>query len=188
MDSLTAAPARTARAGPGAAARAFRRIMDALYRLCVVVAGVSLVLISVIVPWGVYTRYVLNRAASWPEPLSILLTILLTFFGSAACYRIGMHMRVELLRRQLPLLGRRTAAMLSEVLVGLLALFMIVHGYGLVHATWYDRVPEFPFLWVGLTYLPIPAGGAILLAFALEHLVIGQPPATEALFGSGELH
>jgi len=170
----------------GPAGRAFRRSMDALYWLCVVVSGTSLVVISVIVPWGVYTRYVLNRASSWPEPLSILLTILLTFFGSAACYRIGMHMRVELLRRQLPLLGQRAVGILSEVLVGLLALFMVVRGYGLVHATWYDQVPEFPFLWVGLTYLPIPVGGAILLVFAVEHLLIGQPPSRESLFGSGE--
>jgi TRAP-type C4-dicarboxylate transport system permease small subunit len=162
--------------------------MDALYWLCVFVAGMSLVLISVVVPWGVYTRYVLNRAASWPEPLSILLTVLLTFFGSAACYRIGMHMRVELLRRQLPLFGQRAASILSELLVGALAVFMIVYGYGLVHATWYDEVPEFPFLWVGLTYLPIPVGGGILLAFALEHLLIGQPEATESAFGSGNAH
>jgi len=188
MDAVAAAPDPGPGRQPGPAARAFRRSMDALYWLCVVVSGVSLVAISVIVPWGVYTRYALNRASSWPEPLSILLTILLTFFGSAACYRIGMHMRVEILRRQLPLFGQRTAAILSEVAVGLLALFMVVHGYGLVHATWYDQVPEFPFLWVGLTYLPIPVGGGILLIFAVEHLLIGQPPSAESVFGSGETH
>jgi TRAP-type C4-dicarboxylate transport system permease small subunit len=184
MDGPAAAPGRTAPGNPGPAARAFRRSMDLLYLLCILISGGSLVVISVIVPWGVYTRYVLNSASSWPEPLSILLTILLTFFGSAACYRIGMHMRVEVVRRQLPLLGRRAASLLSELLVGLLAVFMIIDGTGLVHATWYDEVPSFPFLWVGLTYLPIPVGGAFLLAFVFEHLLIGPPPATEQMFGA----
>ena len=45
-----------------------RRAMDALYLLCVVVAGSALVLISAVVPWGVFTRYVLNSAASWSAP------------------------------------------------------------------------------------------------------------------------
>ena len=34
--------------------------------------------------------------------MAILLTIVLTFFGAAACYRIGTHMRVSVLVRDLP--------------------------------------------------------------------------------------
>jgi TRAP-type C4-dicarboxylate transport system permease small subunit len=56
-----------------------RAAMDALYRFCVIVAGGALVLISAVIPWGVFTRYVLNSAASWPEPMAILLTIVLHF-------------------------------------------------------------------------------------------------------------
>jgi TRAP-type C4-dicarboxylate transport system permease small subunit len=47
-----------------------RVAMDALYWLCVFVSGTALVLISAVIPWGVFTRYVLNSAASWPEPLA----------------------------------------------------------------------------------------------------------------------
>ena len=74
----------------------YRKAMDALYLLCVVIAGSALVLISAVIPWAVYTRYVMNRAASWPEPTAVLLTIVLTFFGAAACYRLGLHMNVSL--------------------------------------------------------------------------------------------
>ena len=69
-------------------AQSFRKAMDALYLACVVVAGVALVLISAVIPWAVFTRYVLNSASSWPEPTAVLLTIVLTFFGAAACYRL----------------------------------------------------------------------------------------------------
>src|SRR5438046_917475 len=83
-------------------AHPLRRAMDALYWACAVIAGSALVIISVVVPWGVYTRYVLDSAASWPEPMAILLSIVLTFFGAAACYRSGTHMRVSVLRDLLP--------------------------------------------------------------------------------------
>jgi TRAP-type C4-dicarboxylate transport system permease small subunit len=52
----------------------FRRTMDALYLVCVIVGGTAFVLISAIIPWAVFTRYVLNSAASWPEPLAVLLS------------------------------------------------------------------------------------------------------------------
>ena len=41
----------------------YRKLMDALYLVCVVVAGTALVLISAVIPWAVFTRYVLNSAS-----------------------------------------------------------------------------------------------------------------------------
>ena len=49
----------------------YRKAMDALYLLCVVIAGTSLVLISAVIPWAVWTRYVMNSASSWPEPTRV---------------------------------------------------------------------------------------------------------------------
>src|SRR5512141_2467627 len=76
-------------------AATFRRAMDLLYLLCVIVGSTALVLISAVIPWAVFTRYVLNSAASWPEPLAVLLTIVLTFIGAAAAYRLNLHMNVS---------------------------------------------------------------------------------------------
>ena len=64
--------------------------MDLLYRLYATIAGLALVLIALIIPWGVFTRYALNSASSWPEPAAILLSIVLTFFGAAAGYRVDL--------------------------------------------------------------------------------------------------
>jgi len=154
---------------------ALRRAMAALYWVSVVLAGSALVLISAVVPWGVYTRYVLNRAASWPEPMAVLLAIVLTFFGAAACYRMGVHVSVTVARDLLPPGWRRAAELLSEALVAVASLFMVVWGARLVAATWHQSIAEFPFLSVGVTYLPIPLGGAITLAFVAERLTLGRP-------------
>ena len=158
----------------------FRQAMDALYRLCVVVASTALVLISAVIPWSVYTRYVLNRAASWPEPMAILLTIVLTFIGAASCYRVEAHMRVAVLVRLLPQPWRRVTEFAAEALTGLLGLFMVIWGLGLVETTWHQSIAEFPQLSVGVTYLPIPIGGAITLLFVAERLLIGPPPVSAA--------
>jgi TRAP-type C4-dicarboxylate transport system permease small subunit len=155
---------------------AFRKAMDALYFACVVIAGVALVLISAVIPWGVYTRYVLNSAASWPEPTAVLLTIVLTFFGAAACYRRGLHMNVGYFVALLPAVWQRVADLIAQAAMALMAIFMTVWGEKLVAATWYNTIGDFPFLSVGVTYLPIPIGGAILLLFVIERVLIGAPP------------
>ena len=153
----------------------YRRAMDALYLACVIIAGTSLVLISAVIPWAVYTRYVINRAASWPEPTAVLLTIVLTFFGAAACYRFGLHMNVTLAVGLLPKTWRRVTDVTVELLMAAMALFMAFKGMALVEATWSNTIADFPALSVGVTYLPIPIGGAILFLFVIERLTIGPP-------------
>lgn len=153
----------------------FRKAMDALYFACVLIAGAALVLISAVIPWAVFTRYVLNSASSWPEPMAVLLTIVLTFFGAAACYRIGVHMNVSVGVDLLPKRIRRIADFTVDLLMAFIALYMVIYGVGLVEATWYNSIAEFPWLSVGVTYLPIPCGGAITLLFVAERLMLGPP-------------
>ena len=43
-------------------------------------------------------------------------------------------------------------------------------------AAWQQVIAEFPTLSVGVTYLPIPIGGAVTLLFVVERLLIGPPP------------
>src|SRR5215472_13611255 len=149
-----------------------RRAMNALYWLCAVIAGAALVAITVVVPWGVFTRYALHSAASWPEPMAILLSVVLTFFGAAMGVRAGQHMRVTVVRDLLPRAPQIIVDLVAEAMLSAVALFMVVWGVKLVQATWYQAIAEFPALSVGITYLPIPIGGAITLLFIAERLTI----------------
>ena len=154
----------------------FRRTMDCLYLLCVVVGCAALVLISAIIPWAVFTRYVLNSAASWPEPMAVLLTIVLTFIGAAAGYRFNLHMNVSFFADKLPGRFRIVLDLVVQLLMALIAAFMIVWGTRLVEVTWHNTIADFPFLSVGVTYLPIPVGGVFLLLFIIERIFLGVPP------------
>jgi TRAP-type C4-dicarboxylate transport system permease small subunit len=154
----------------------FRQAMDCLYLACVIVGGTALVAISAIIPWAVFTRYVLNSAASWPEPLAILLTIVLTFIGAAAGYRLNLHMNISYFADKLPAKPRRLLDLVVQLLMALIALFMVIWGERLVEVTWHNSIADFPFLSVGVTYLPIPVGGACLLLFILERILLGAPP------------
>src|SRR5947199_8484489 len=101
----------------------FRRIMDLLYYASAIIAGVAIVLISAVIPWAVFTRYVLNSAASWPDPTAVLLTIVLTFIGAASCYRRSLHMNVSFFVDLLPARWQHASRLLAELLMVAMALF-----------------------------------------------------------------
>ena len=164
-------------------AHAVRRFMDVLYWICAALGCTALVLISAVIPWAVFTRYVLDSAASWPEPCAVLLTIVLTFFGAAACYRRRVHMNIGVFAAMLPDGPRRVVELLAEALVGVFALFMAYYGAGLVDTTWYNTIDAFPWLSVGITYLPIPIGGVILFLFVVERVTLGPPQEPAAAEG-----
>jgi TRAP-type C4-dicarboxylate transport system permease small subunit len=85
-------------------------------------------------------------------------------------------MSVSVLVRTLSPALRRVVEPFAEGLVALVGLFMVVWGARLVGTTWHQSIAEFPALSVGVTYLPIPVGGAITLLFVAERLLIGRPP------------
>lgn len=62
----------------------FIRLMDRVYHACIWVAGLSILAMSLIIPWGVFSRYVLGTGSHWPEPISIMLMVVFTFIGAAA--------------------------------------------------------------------------------------------------------
>lgn len=154
---------------------AYRRAMDALYVLCMAIAGLCLIIMTTVIPVGVYYRYVLNSALAWPEPLSVLLVVLFTFTSAAACYRARVHISVALFTDAMPPGVRRLILLSADIFLALLCVFTVIWGIELVEATWYQVIAEFPFLSVGVTYMPIPIGGALTLLFIVERLWLGAP-------------
>jgi TRAP-type C4-dicarboxylate transport system permease small subunit len=71
---------------------------------------------------------------------------------------------------------------LVDLAMVLTALFMLVWGLQLVRTTWHQVIAEFPVLSVGLTYLPLPAGGLLTLLFIVERLWVGEPPVTSVMY------
>ena len=120
-------------------------------------APVSLI-ITLIIPYGVFCRYVLNSAASWPEPMAVLLMIVLSFLSAVVCYREYLHIGVGVLPAYLSANGEVLSRRFLEICMLATNLFMLVWGIQPGGGTWNQSIPDFPAFSVGLSYLPIPLG------------------------------
>ncbi len=153
---------------------AYFRAMDELHRACVFMAGLALVVITLIIPWGVFTRYVLNSASSWPEPLAILLMIVISFLSAVVCYREHLHIAVGILPSITSGVGRLLLGIVIESGMFLMNMFLLWYGINLVKQTWYQSIAEFPIVSVGVSYLPIPICGLITILFIVERFLKGD--------------
>jgi TRAP-type C4-dicarboxylate transport system permease small subunit len=150
------------------------RVLDFIYLVCIWVAGASITLMSLIIPWGIFARYVLGSGSQWPEPMAIQLMVVFTFVGAAASYRAGAHIAVAMITDRLPLSARTIAATAVHIVMLLISMFMLVYGVKLCIATWGQSISELPWMPVGLTYSPVPIGGFLTALFVLEHLLFGS--------------
>jgi TRAP-type C4-dicarboxylate transport system permease small subunit len=152
----------------------YSRAMNGVQRICMVMAGICLVVITIIIPWGVFTRYVLNVGSSWPEPMAVLLMIWFSFLSAAICYRENLHIAVGILPGMLTGAPRIVLGWIVEICMITISVFMLYYGVKLVHTTWFQSIAEFPMISTGISYLPVPIGGAIVTLFAIERLWSGR--------------
>ncbi len=155
-------------------ARLYITWMDRLYLAAMVVSGIALLVMTVVIPVGIFFRYVLNRGISWPEPVAILCMVTFTFIGAAVSYRAGGHIAVKMLTDRVPEGCQRLLARLVDLLMLVISALMLWYSFFLCQGLWFQPVAEFPLLTAGQTYLPLPVGSAILILFVIERLLFGS--------------
>jgi TRAP-type C4-dicarboxylate transport system permease small subunit len=151
----------------------YTRLMDRLYMACVWFSGLAIFLMSVIIPWGVFTRYVLGTGSQWPEPIAILLMMVFTFIGAAAGYRANAHIAVTMLTDVLPRRLQSVLVVVVDLLMMLASAFVAWYGARLCLETMGQSVAELPWLPVGVTYAALPIGSLVTLLFVIEHRIFG---------------
>ena len=160
----------------------YRQAMEWLYVACIVLSGTALVVITLIIPLGVFMRYVLNAPLSWPEPASVVMMVMFSFLGGAAVYRANVHVAVEALLNAVAPPTRRAMRWAIDACMAGTALFMLTYGINLCVITRFQTMAEFPVLSQAIVYLPIPLAGLLTLLFIIEKVWLLEPPKTSFMF------
>ena len=147
---------------------------DGVYLACIWISGISIAAMSAIIPWGIFTRYVLGTGSQWPEPIAIQLMVLFTFLGAAVAYRAASHIAVAMVTDRLPEQVRRVLRGVVHGLMFVVAVYTVVKGTRLCLETWNQVIGQLPWLRVGITYMPVPLGGLVTALFVIEHALYGS--------------
>ncbi|WP_262296510.1 TRAP transporter small permease [Microvirga sesbaniae] len=149
---------------------ALSRILAAVNRAALWIAGIGLILMTAFVAWQVFGRYVLNESPSWTEPASLLLMSWFILLGSAVGVREGNHLGFEIALHYAPHGLRTIMLAVTEVLVMIFGGAMAWYGTLLAVETWSALMPGLP-IPQGFDYVPLAVGGVLIALFSLEKLV-----------------
>lgn len=134
------------------------------------IGAVGLVLMTVIIGWQVFGRYVLKSSPSWSEQASLTLMIWYVSFAAAAGVREGFHIRIVALEQAAPPRIARLMRVASNLVVGGCGLAMLIWGGELVLRTWSHVIPSLG-VSRGFAYLGLPIAGALIALFSLERIL-----------------
>ncbi|MAP94954.1 MAG: TRAP transporter permease DctQ [Ponticaulis sp.] len=133
-------------------------------------AGLGLVLMTIIVGWQVFGRYVLNSSPSWSEQAALTLMIWYVFLAAAAGVREGFHIRIVALENALGPKAKRVMRIVADLIIAGCGLALLVWGSELVMRTWEHVIPSLG-LPRGIAYLALPLSGLLIMLFSLERLL-----------------
>ncbi|MEP0940259.1 MAG: TRAP transporter small permease [Rhizobiaceae bacterium] len=159
--------------GPGEPTLLLRKmdaIFDLISRLCMILAGTALVVMTVIFAWLVYGRYVLNDTPTWVEQVSLLLIMVITFFGAAVGVNQNRHLSVVIFRSVVPSWMRIVFVVVTDVLMLVFGGMMFWYGIQLTQFKWNTLIPLIQ-VSEGLRSLPLTISGLFVFLFSAGHLI-----------------
>ena len=151
------------------ASRGLTTALDLACRLALGLAGAALVVMTVVVSWGVFGRFVLNDTPAWAEASAMLLMAWVILGAAAAGVREGFHMGFDTLKAALPERLGRACDVLSDLVVTGFGAGMAWFGGELAWGVWDATLPTLG-LPGSVEYLPLVLGGALIALFGLERL------------------
>ncbi len=146
-----------------------QKVLSLVSRVALMLAATGLVVMTCVVAYAVFGRYVLNQTPPWAEATSIMLMAWFIFLGAAVGVREKTHLGFDVLLYVLPPSAKGVLRSISDLVVLAFGVGMIVFGSQLVALTWGNTSPTLS-VPGGFSYLPVVAGGILICLFTAERL------------------
>jgi TRAP-type C4-dicarboxylate transport system permease small subunit len=158
-----------------------KRINSAASAALLYAGAAGLILMTAVIGWQVFGRFVLNSSPSWAEQLALVLMIWFVFFAAAAGVREGFHIRILAMESLLSARNRSRMRLAAHLVVGASGIAIAIWGGELVARTWHHTIPTLG-LPRGFAYLPLPLSGLLMAFFTIELILedaAGEEPADQ---------
>jgi TRAP-type C4-dicarboxylate transport system permease small subunit len=147
------------------------RVLNRFERVLTAVTAVIMAMLSLVVCWQVFARYVLKSSPYWVEEFSVTAIMWIGLLGAAAAVWTGDHMSLELVAKRLPKKLGIWVEIIIDAAIGLFAVFLCSQGWVLAAATMSSRMATLP-LPLGITYIVLPIAGVIMIVFAFARVLL----------------
>lgn len=144
-------------------------------------AGLSLIVMTVLTTYQVITRYVLNSPSTWSEELVGYMFGWATMFGAAICTGERGHMNIPILVDMMKPAAKKALLIFGEIVALLFSAIILVYGGFTVSSLAMGQ--QTSSLWglaVGTFYWVMPICGVVMVLYSAMNIVAIAKGESEA--------
>ncbi len=147
-----------------------KRIFNRIEEITTRITAFLIIMLTILVSWEVFARYVLNTGAFWAEEVSITAMMWIAFLGASGGIWTDSHICLKFVIEIFPDTMRKTINIINYIIVGSFSLLLFNFGITLVKKTISGKLSatNIP---IGYTYLIIPISTAFMVIFSLLKIV-----------------
>jgi TRAP-type C4-dicarboxylate transport system permease small subunit len=142
-----------------------------LTQIALMISAAGLVLMTLIIGWQVFARYVLNASPAWSETAALLLMLYYIMLAAAVGVYEGFHLGLKILLDSVSPVHRRRLEIFNNSLVTIFGVAMLVNGARLAQFTSDHIIPTLG-ISRAIAYWPFAASGLLIAIFAVERILI----------------
>jgi TRAP-type C4-dicarboxylate transport system permease small subunit len=147
------------------------KIVRGIDRTIEIIGALMMLIMTIIIIYEVFGRYVLHAEPSWSEEVSLLLMTAFGFLSICIGFRYGYHLRLTFIVDRFSPIVKKFLEILSHILVIGFGILLLVEGYNTIVLTWPSTLPSTG-LPGGVQYIIIPVTGVVTMLYGLRGLLV----------------
>jgi TRAP-type transport system small permease protein len=140
------------------------RCLDRLERIVTIVTAAILGLLTLVVGWEVFARYVLQSGQFWAEEFCLVAMMWAALLGAAACLWTDSHVRVTFTLSFFPVKLRRWILACMDMIILWFAFIFLKESLLLIQRTMGGQMSALK-IPIGATYFVLPLSALLMILF-----------------------
>lgn len=145
----------------------FRSNLDKIIEIfCIIV----MIMMTVLVSWQVFTRYVFNKPSAVTEQLCQYLFIWLVLFGAAFIFGKREHMQIAFVKDKFPKKIGKICDIIQEIIIFIFTMGVLVYGGYISSVRQMVQIDASLQIPIGIVYAAIPLSGVFILFYSVLNI------------------
>lgn len=129
-----------------------------------------LVLMTIVVSWVVFSRYLLGNTPAWGEESALLCMVWFGFLSMALGVRDDLHISITMLDRIMPSWLLRSLNWFKRIIIFSFAVFMVIEGINMCEVALGNNMPGLG-LNSAFLYVAVPIAGLVIAYYVIIETV-----------------
>lgn len=144
-------------------------MIDKIEKYLTYFTSVMIILLTTVISFQIFVRYVLNTGVFWLQELSVIMMMWIVFLGASGAVWDNSHIGLNFLVEMMPPGVKIWLRVLSDLIIAIFSILFFNYGLTMTIKTGGTlsalRIP------IGFTYIIIPVTASLMALFAIIKLI-----------------